>query len=96
MAWKADSTRLPYRMRSEYLRSFFLHNGRCLVDGDPIAIQNIRAPIFTVGTETDHVAQWRSVYKIHYLAETDVTFALTNGGHNAGIVSEPGHPHRRL
>jgi polyhydroxyalkanoate synthase len=100
MAWNADSTRLPYRMQSEYLRKFFLHNdlasGRYLIDGEPIAIQNIRTPIFAVGTESDHVAPWRSVYKIHYLAETDVTFALTNGGHNAGIVSEPGHPHRHF
>ena len=34
---------------------------------------------------------WRSTYKIHRLAETEVTYLLTTGGHNAGIVSEPDH-----
>jgi len=52
--------------------------------------------MFVVGTETDHVAPWRSAYKARALTRSrDYTFLLTSGGHNAGIVSGPVHPKRR-
>lgn len=98
MAWNADATRLPSRMHSEYLRRLYLNNdlaeGRFKVDGRTVVLSDIKVPVFTVATQRDHVSPWRSVYKINLLTDTDITFLLTSGGHNAGIVSEPGHANR--
>jgi polyhydroxyalkanoate synthase len=98
-AWNTDATRMPYRQHSEYLRSLYLNNdlaeGRYLVDGRPIALSDIRVPVFSVAAQRDTVAPWPSVYKVHLLTDTEVTFCLTTGGHNVGVVNPPGPGVRR-
>jgi poly[(R)-3-hydroxyalkanoate] polymerase subunit PhaC len=100
MAWNADGTRLPCRMHNEYLTRLYLNNelatGQFSVGGTPVELQRISVPMFVVGTETDHVAPWRSTYKTRSLTRSrDFSFVLTSGGHNAGIISGPVNPKRR-
>ena len=83
---------MPYRMHAEYLRRLYLDNelaaGHFMINGRAAALQNIHVPMFIVATERDHASPWRSVYTIHYHTDTDITFVLTSGGHNSGIVRE--------
>ncbi len=100
MAWNADGTRMPWKMHTEYLVGLYLRNdlaeGRFKVEGETVKLADIRVPMFVVGTETDHVAPWKSVYKVSGLTGSpEFTFLLTSGGHNAGIVSGPVNPKRR-
>jgi polyhydroxyalkanoate synthase len=99
MAWNADGTRMPWRMHSEYLYRLYLDNelatNRFPVGGQLVRLSDIRVPMFVVGTEADHVAPWKSVYKVDNLVRSDdFTFLLTAAGHNAGIVCGPVHPKR--
>ncbi|MDP1693875.1 MAG: alpha/beta fold hydrolase [Burkholderiaceae bacterium] len=98
MAWNADTTRMPARMHHEVLTALYLHNAlatsRYRVEGRAVSLADIRLPVFLVATERDHISPWRSVYKLHHLCDAEISFVLTSGGHNAGIVSEPGHAGR--
>jgi polyhydroxyalkanoate synthase len=101
MAWNADGTRMPWRMHSEYLYRLYLDNelatNRFPVGGRLVRLSDIRVPMFVVGTESDHVAPWKSVYKVDNLVRSDdFTFLLTAAGHNAGIICGPVHPKRHF
>jgi polyhydroxyalkanoate synthase len=72
-----------------------LFEGRFIAGSRPVALGDIRVPVIAIATLRDHVAPWRSVYKLALIANnTELSFLLTSGGHNAGIISEPGHAGR--
>jgi polyhydroxyalkanoate synthase len=101
MAWNGDGTRMPCRMHGEYLKQLYLNNDlaadRFAVNGEVISLSAITLPMFVLGTEADHVAPWKSVYKARALTRSkDYTFTLASAGHNGGIVCGPENPRRRF
>jgi polyhydroxyalkanoate synthase len=98
--WNSDSTRMPYAMHSFYLREFYLHNKLMQPDGltlggRPIDLSRITQPIYAVGTERDHIAPWKSAFKICALAKGPVRFAVATSGHIMGVFSPPVDPPKR-
>ena len=92
---RPDAAAVPHAL-ANICAALFLENqltaGRYAVDGKVGRADATSARrCSSVATETDHIAPWRSVYKVQLLTDAELTFLLTNGGHNAGIVSEPGH-----
>ena len=92
--WNADSTRLPAKMHSTYLRTMYLENrfrepGGLSVAGVPIDVRNINTPAYFISTEEDHIAPWESTYLGAQLLSGPVRFVLGKSGHIAGIINPP-------
>ena len=95
--WNSDSTRMPYRMQSFYLRNMYLHNrlrepGAITLADEPIDLANIDLPAFYLATHRDHIAPWTSCYRSARLAGGDTTFVLGGSGHIAGVINPEGSP----
>lgn len=98
--WNSDSTRLPAKMCSFYLREFYLKNNLVkddsLVLGNrPISLRRIRQPVYVVGTEQDHICPWQETFKICNLVTGPKRFVLADEGHITGIVNPPSARSRR-
>ena len=92
--WNADSTRLPARMHSTYLRTMYLKNefrepGGLSIAGTPIDVSTIRVPAYFISTEEDHIAPWEGTYLGAQLLSGPVKFVLGKSGHIAGIINPP-------
>src|ERR1700759_408464 len=92
--WNADSTRMPARMHSFYLRKMYQENllatpGGITLDGVPIDLRKIKTPSFLLSTKEDHIAPWRSTYAATQLYRGPVKFFLAASGTIAGVVNPP-------
>jgi polyhydroxyalkanoate synthase len=100
LQWNMDTTRLPKAMHSFYLREFYLHNhliesGAVWLANRPIDLRRIRAPLYAVGAEQDHIAPWKETFKIASQVSGPVRYTLATSGHILGILSPPVNPPKR-
>jgi polyhydroxyalkanoate synthase len=92
--WNADSTRMPARMHSFYLRNMYIKNllgepGGIELAGVPIELAEVKVPSYFISTVDDHIAPWKTTYKGARYLRGAVRFVLGGSGHIAGIVNPP-------
>jgi polyhydroxyalkanoate synthase len=93
LAWNADSTRMPAKMHSRYLRSCYLHNefaqGKFVANGVRLDPRAVRQDTYVLSAIDDHIVPWISAYRTTQLLGGANTFVLSTSGHIAGIVNPP-------
>ena len=93
--WNADTTNMPAKMHSQYLRWMYLDNdlvkpGKIQLNNTPLDISKITIPTFFVSTQKDHIAPWKTTYAGFQLVGGKKRFLLGGSGHIAGIIIPPG------
>jgi polyhydroxyalkanoate synthase len=92
--WNCDSTRMPAKMHSFYLRNMYLRNalkdpgGISLADV-PIDVSRIVLPTYFVSAIEDHIAPWKTTYAGPRLLGGKSRFVLSGSGHIAGMINPP-------
>jgi polyhydroxyalkanoate synthase len=92
--WNSDSTRMPARMHSFYLRNMYLKNrlgvpGAVTLAGVPVDLSQVTVPAYFISTVEDHIAPWKTTYEGARYLGGEVRFVLGGSGHIAGIVNPP-------
>ncbi len=98
--WNMDTTRMPFKMHEYYLREMYLDNNLIRKDaltiaGQPIDLERIGQPLYSVTAEDDHIAPWRQCFRINNHVAGDKRFVLSSSGHILGIVNPPVTPPKR-
>ena len=92
--WNCDSTNLPYKMHSFYLRNMYLENrlvqpGKLEILDVKIDLSKVKTPAYFLSTEQDHISPWETTFWGAKALGSDVTFVLGGSGHIAGVVNPP-------
>jgi polyhydroxyalkanoate synthase len=92
--WNADSTRLPTKMHSFYLRNMYLENklstpNKLKMADTPIDLGKIKIPCYFLSASDDHIAPWKATFKAKQLLNGKIRFVLSGSGHVAGVVNPP-------
>jgi polyhydroxyalkanoate synthase len=92
--WNADSTRMPARMHSYYLRKMYQENQLIVptaleLNGEAIDLGTITVPAYFLSTRDDHIAPWRSTWRGTKILAGPTRFVLAASGHIAGVVNPP-------
>jgi polyhydroxyalkanoate synthase len=99
LAWNDDSTRMPAKMHSFYLRQCWIENAlaqdRMELVGEHLRVSEIDVDSYIVAAIDDHIVPWRNSYQTTQLIKGDCRFVLSSSGHIAGIVNPP-NPKSRL
>ncbi len=94
LVWNKDSTRMPAKMHSRYLRSCYLNNefarGEFEIDGHKLDPGKVDVDTYVLSAVDDHIVPWVSGYKTTQLLGGHSRFVLSTSGHIAGIVNPPG------
>ncbi|HSV20396.1 MAG TPA: class I poly(R)-hydroxyalkanoic acid synthase [Casimicrobiaceae bacterium] len=92
--WNCDSTRMPAKMHSFYLRNMYMNNllrepGALTLAGTPIDLSKVTVPSYFVSAMEDHIAPWKTTYAGPRILGGESRFVLSGSGHIAGIVNPP-------
>ena len=92
--WNTDSTNLPARMHSYYLRNMYLNNllrekNALEVDGVKIDLSAVKVPTYFLSTSQDHIALWKASYEGAKVLGGKPRFVLGGSGHIAGVINPP-------
>lgn len=92
--WNSDSTRMPAKMHSYYLRNMYQRNllvepGALEINDVPIDLRQNKLPTFILSTKDDHIAPWKATYAATQIYQGPVEFCLAGSGHIAGVINPP-------